>query len=128
MRTSRIVDNRTPLTAKCVPINDSAGREVLSVVAKATWEIGDDGRLRLALDPAPIRMHDEPRKDEGGVATPGASARFPSDLGERRPGTGINPNDAGRLLGRAARRDLAADTLLSEDDVVRAPSQVERAA
>ncbi len=46
----------------------------------------------------------------------------------RRPGTGISPNDAGCLLGRAARRDLAADTLLSEDDVERAPSRVERAA
>lgn len=46
----------------------------------------------------------------------------------RRPGTGISPNDAGRLLRRAACRDIAADTLLSEDDFERAPSQVERAA
>ena len=46
----------------------------------------------------------------------------------RRPGTGISPNDAGRLLGRAARHDINADTLLSEDDVERSPSQVERAA
>jgi N-acetylneuraminate synthase len=46
----------------------------------------------------------------------------------RRPGTGISPNDAGRLLGGVARRDIAADTLLSDDDVERAPSQVGRAA
>ena len=51
-----------------------------------------------------------------------------ADLEFRRPGTGVSPNDAGRLLGRAARRDIAADTLLSEDDVERSPSQVERAA
>ena len=46
----------------------------------------------------------------------------------RRPGTGISPNDAERVLGRAVRHDIAADTLLSEDDVERTPSQVERAA
>jgi N-acetylneuraminate synthase len=51
-----------------------------------------------------------------------------NDIEFRRPGTGISPNDAGRVLGRAARRDIAADTLLSEDDVERAPSQVGRAA
>jgi N-acetylneuraminate synthase len=51
-----------------------------------------------------------------------------NDLEFRRPGTGISPNDAGRLLGRAVRHDIAADTLLSEDDVERSPSQVERAA
>ncbi|NNE84491.1 MAG: hypothetical protein HKN28_11030 [Alphaproteobacteria bacterium] len=46
----------------------------------------------------------------------------------RRPGTGISPNDAGRLLGRAVRRDIAGDTLLSDGDVERAPSRVGRAA
>jgi sialic acid synthase SpsE len=46
----------------------------------------------------------------------------------RRPGTGISPNDAGRLLGRAARHDIGADTLLSDDDVEQVPSQVGRAA
>ncbi len=46
----------------------------------------------------------------------------------RRPGTGISPNDADRLLGRAARQDIAADTLLSEDHVERPSSRVERAA
>ncbi len=46
----------------------------------------------------------------------------------RRPGTGISPNDTDRLLGRAARHDIAADTLLSDDDFERAPSPVERAA
>ena len=46
----------------------------------------------------------------------------------RRPGSGISPNDADRLLGRTARRDIAADTLLSDDDVERTPPQVERAA
>lgn len=46
----------------------------------------------------------------------------------RRPGTGISPNEVHRLLGRVARHDIAADTLLSEDDVERRPAQVERAA
>ncbi len=50
------------------------------------------------------------------------------DLEFRRPGTGISPNEAGRLIGRAARHDIAVDTLLSDDDVERAPSQVGRAA
>lgn len=42
----------------------------------------------------------------------------------RRPGTGISPNDAGRILGRVARHDIAADSLLSDDDVERAPAEV----
>jgi sialic acid synthase SpsE len=46
----------------------------------------------------------------------------------RRPGTGISPNDASRLLGHAARHDIVADTLLSDDDVEQAPSRVGRAA
>lgn len=40
-----------------------------------------------------------------------------ADITYRRPGTGITPNEAGRLLGRVLVRDLAADTLLSEDDL-----------
>ncbi|MDH3738285.1 MAG: N-acetylneuraminate synthase family protein, partial [Alphaproteobacteria bacterium] len=46
----------------------------------------------------------------------------------RRPGTGINPNDADLLLGATVRRDIAADTLFALDDVERVPSPAERAA
>ena len=39
------------------------------------------------------------------------------DLVFRRPGTGIAPNDAGLLIGRVAVRDVAAEALLSLDDI-----------
>lgn len=39
------------------------------------------------------------------------------DMDFRRPGTGIAPNDAGRLVGRELLRAYTADQLLSEDDI-----------
>ncbi len=39
------------------------------------------------------------------------------DFDFRRPGTGISPNDAARIVGRELVRDYAADELLSEDDI-----------
>lgn len=39
------------------------------------------------------------------------------DLDFRRPGTGITPNDAGRVIGRVLTRSLKADELLSESDL-----------
>lgn len=42
------------------------------------------------------------------------------DLDYRRPGTGITPNDAGRVIGHALTRDLKADELLSESDLIAA--------
>ncbi|CAN0581188.1 unnamed protein product, partial [Laminaria digitata] len=39
------------------------------------------------------------------------------DLDFRRPGTGMSPNEADRLVGRALTRGLAVDELLSEDDL-----------
>jgi N,N'-diacetyllegionaminate synthase len=39
------------------------------------------------------------------------------DLGFKRPGTGLPPFDLDRVVGRQARRDLAAGTVLSLDDV-----------
>jgi len=39
------------------------------------------------------------------------------DLDYRRPGTGITPNAADRLVGRALTRSLGVDELLSEDDL-----------
>jgi sialic acid synthase SpsE len=35
----------------------------------------------------------------------------------KRPGTGIDPRDLERVVGRAARRDIAADTTLTWDMV-----------
>ena len=40
------------------------------------------------------------------------------DLAFRRPGNGISPADADRLIGRRVRRDIAAGALLSADDVI----------
>ena len=46
---------------------------------------------------------------------PRASA--PTDLGFKRPGTGIPPFEVDRVIGRRARRDLAEGTVLSESDI-----------
>ena len=39
------------------------------------------------------------------------------DMDFRRPGTGISPNEAARLVGRELVRNLVSDELLSEDDL-----------
>ena len=41
----------------------------------------------------------------------------PGDLGFRRPGTGIPPFEADRMIGRRARRDLMEGTVLDESDL-----------
>lgn len=48
--------------------------------------------------------------DEGYVLTP-------DDLGFKRPGTGIPPYELEKVIGRATTRAVAADTVLSEDDL-----------
>lgn len=52
-----------------------------------------------------------------GRALPAGHVLTLEDLDYRRPGTGISPNEASRLVGRGLTRALGADELLSEDDL-----------
>src|SRR5512145_3172498 len=83
MDTSRVIDNLTPMAARCVPLSDRHGREVLVVVAKMTWEVSPSGHVRVAAAPSPIRFGAEPWPE------PFRSERYPSDLCTEKPGTDV---------------------------------------
>ena len=51
------------------------------------------------------------------VAVPEGTVLAAEHLGFKRPGTGIPPHEADRVVGRVASRALAADTILREDDL-----------
>lgn len=50
-------------------------------------------------------------------ALPAGHVLTAEDLDYRRPGTGITPNDSGRVVGQVLTRDLKADELLCESDL-----------
>ncbi|PRQ08058.1 DUF2169 family type VI secretion system accessory protein [Enhygromyxa salina] len=59
MSTISRLDNRTPFAATHLLTPDGHGGEAVLLVVKATFEIGDDGRVQLSPEPAPIRLCDE---------------------------------------------------------------------
>lgn len=68
-----------------MPVDAPDGREVLAVVAKATYEVGDDGRLSLPLEPARVRWSDVPADPEEEHPAP----HYPSDLCPVKVGTDV---------------------------------------
>lgn len=84
MNLARLLQNRTPMDVRCVPMDDREGREVLVVIAKMTWTLSPAGVADIAHPPAPVRLFDLPWK-EG----PHASLRRPSDAVEEKPGTDV---------------------------------------
>lgn len=83
MNLDRLLDNRTPLVARCFAIDDAKGRDVVVTVAKLTFEVSASGDVRLAWPTVPIRITDEHRKG------PRGSLKTPSDVAPEKPGTDV---------------------------------------
>ena len=84
MDLERLCDCRAPMTARCLPMDDRSGRDVMVVIAKLTYAVSPGGAVSLAVPPSPIRAVDVPTSDR-----PNASIRFPSDLADDKPGTDV---------------------------------------
>jgi hypothetical protein len=80
---ARLVDNRTPMVARCVAMDDPDGREQLVTIAKVTWSVSPSGAVTLRSPPAPLRFVAELRDG------PGTSLRYPDDRVQHRPGTDV---------------------------------------
>jgi hypothetical protein len=72
--------NRTPLAVEAVPMIDAAGRQLIVVICKATFEIGVGGQLQAQRPAKPITYIDTYSMAFG---TP--IVRWPSDLVDRKP-------------------------------------------
>lgn len=79
------VFNATPFQTLAPPLRDAQGRAVATLVVKATFEIGRDGRARLADEQAPIRPNDLPLDPE----RPAGSIRYPTDFAPVKIGADI---------------------------------------
>src|SRR5690349_17286563 len=82
MDLTRLCDCRAAMTARCLPMPDRHGRDVMVAIAKLTYAVSPGGRVSLAIPPSPIRM-----SDVGAGAT--GSIKFPSDLVDEKPGTDV---------------------------------------
>jgi hypothetical protein len=76
--------NFTPMEVRCLPIEDRHGRPLCVAIAKITYEVSAIGVARLAKDPSPVRIGDEPHD-----GSPHASVRFPHDYVDEKPGTDV---------------------------------------
>jgi hypothetical protein len=68
--------NATPFSALDVPWIDPAGREVVIIVVKGTFQVLDDGRVARCEEQAPIRLNDVPY-DPDNIR---GSLRYPTDV------------------------------------------------
>ncbi len=84
MNLDKLCENRTPMTVRCVPLDDRHGRAVIVVIAKVTYAVTPSGVGLLAAEQPPIRMSDE----HVGVG-PWSSVRLPSDFVDEKPGTDV---------------------------------------
>lgn len=84
MNLARLLDNRTPMAAACLPADDRRGREVLLVIAKMTWSVSAQGAVTIASPQSPVRHVDEPSFD-----AVSSSVRYPSDYAAEKPGTDL---------------------------------------
>jgi len=84
MNLDKLCDNRTPLTVRCVPLDDRHGREVIVVIAKLTYAVAPSGAGLLAAEQSPVRMSDDRVSGD-----PWSSVRFPSDFVDEKPGTDV---------------------------------------
>jgi hypothetical protein len=84
LNVDRFLDNRTPMTVGLIPLADRHGREVLTVIAKLTWDVSPTGVASLAV-PQPDVRFSEMRAVEGIWS----SVRYPSDIIDEKPGTDV---------------------------------------
>src|SRR5687768_8682699 len=82
-----MLDNRTPFEAERTWVRDRDGRHHWIVVVKATYDIADDGTLRLSDEPvAPLHApeyHGAPGE---------SSVRYEADLVAMKPATDVYLN------------------------------------
>lgn len=86
MDLDRLLENSSFFSARCLPLCDLRGREVMVVIAKLTWFVASRGRCRPLVDGAPIRFTDVPYAGPSGML---ASVRFPCDVIDDKPGTDV---------------------------------------
>lgn len=77
--------NATPFAVFSAPVLDRAGREVVLVIVKATFEVAAPDRVALADEQLPVRVADVPRDE----SNPRSSARYPSDLCTEKLGSDL---------------------------------------
>ena len=77
--------NTTPHAAIDVPLMDAAGRDVVVVVVKATFDVLADGRVVRSVAPVPVLLN-ELMYD---VDDPRSSVRYPSDICVEKRGTDV---------------------------------------
>ena len=98
---SRGVFNATPYSALAPPLRDAAGVPVATLIVKATFSIGRDGRPTLHDEQAPLRPNDIPHDPEapaGSIARPtdfvpakiGADVIVLGDAVGRRPAPALD--------------------------------------
>lgn len=104
--------NTTPFAAERVVLQDVAGRDVLVVVLKATYNYSPDGVLSVAEQQVPIVFADEPYGEPGA-----SSVRYESDLALRKVGADVV------LIGNA---HAPAGATVSELDVSVSVGSVQR--
>lgn len=85
MNLARYLRNATPFAAQAVLLETREGREVLTLIAKMTWEVPAGAEPRIAVPRAPIHVEPEPARP--GSAT--SSLRRPSDHWAEKPGTDV---------------------------------------
>jgi len=121
---ARLLDNRTPMRALCVPLDDRHGHELLVCVAKLTWHVTPAGEATLHVPQRPVRISDSHWGDDD----PGAGIRLPSDVVEEKPGTDVllvgtaRPPDRGPDAGRLSQLDVTLQ--VGESDRLRVDKQV----
>lgn len=108
MNLAGLLDNRTPMRALCVPLDDRDGRELLVCIVKLTWHVTPDGEATLHTPQRPVRISSTHYPgDEDGAGT-----RLPGDVVEEKPGTDVllvgtaRPPDTGPDAGRLRQLDV----------------------
>ena len=95
MNPQRVIDNRTPMSVGCVPLDDRHGREVMVIIMKMTYEVSPASEIRAVLFGTPIRVNDvtvSEARSTMGAPLPSPrwpSIRYPSDLVDEKPGTDV---------------------------------------
>lgn len=85
MNLARYLRNATPFAAQAVLLETREGREVLTLIAKMTWELPAGGDPRIGVPKVPIQVEPEPARP----GSPMSSLRRPLDHWAEKPGTDV---------------------------------------
>jgi hypothetical protein len=78
------IENASEMAVRGEVLDDLAGREVLAVIAKMTWQVSPAGEVSIAVPRSRVRDEDVWTGEENA-----SSLRFPSDLWVEKPGTDV---------------------------------------